>query len=667
MGRKPDRSARRPGCARWACSIPVAIAVACSSALALQNGAAPPTAAVPAATPDSLLALLDDPAATPADRERAAAMLVDRCVEPEVLRLVGDLLARADDPAGSRRLLLAAMARSPSIAPELGAPLVALASASTPEHLPAALGALASVRTREAARTIVAFVEPSHPAAVRTAAYEALERLAARTDLPRTAEAWQAWLLRVESLPERLWQRELIESLARRSADLWQRNERAKSRLVDTTRRLYLLVPAEERLTMLASLLRDDRDELRRLGFELAARELSATNTLGGEVASASISLLEHAGAEVRAEAALLVSRLAPPEAEPVVGRALARETDARAAEALLVAATRWPSPVIRGPALAWLERESGARGAAADALLALHRAGLLDDPTDRQRVVEALRAVSADALNAAAVRLLAALGDDGDRRGVASLLGSTRAGVRAAVADSLAPFAEFTGAITARASDDPGLFAAACRAVQAHLPAVEAFERMVLLPAPSPAAHAAALDAFVESLAPADRVAVARVVRSPARRELALGPLIEGAMVRNLDERDRVEAILLLAEARLALGRAETSLAVLGVLPEVTDDASHARAVRARLGALIALRRFDEAAALGADADAWLDALDRAASLPHAAEAADAFERLFTGRLTEAHTARLAALREARQAQTGEEPGDDEQDEPDR
>ncbi|HRQ73209.1 MAG TPA: tetratricopeptide repeat protein [Phycisphaerales bacterium] len=629
MGQRPDRSARWHGCARWAGTLVLALALSGPEAAAVQNGTvAAPAAAFPAATPDALIALLDDPAAPPADRERAAALLVERCAEAETLRIVTEALARADDAAGSRRLLLTAMARAPSVAVDLGAPLGVLASASPAEQVPAVLGALASVRTREAARTIVAFVEPSHPAAVRTAAFDALERLAARTDLPRTAEAWQAWVTRVETLPERLWQRELIESLARRSADLWQRNERAKTRLVETTRRLYLLVTAEERLTMLASLLRDDRDELRRLGFELAARELSATNTLGGEVAAAAISLLEHAGADVRAEAALLVSRLAPPEAEPVVGRALARETDARAAEALLVAATRWPSPVIRGPALAWLGRESGARGAAADALLALHRAGLLDDPTDRQRVVEALKAAPVDALNASSVRLLAALGDDDDRRTVASLLGSTRGGVRSAAADSLAPFAEFTSAITARAADDPSLFAAACRAVQAHLPAVEAFERMVLLPAPTPAAHAAALDAFVETLAPADRVAVARVARSPARRELALAPLIEGAKARHLDESDRVEAILLLAEARLALGRAETALAVLDVLPEATDDATHARAVRARLDALIALRRFDDAAALVADADAWLDALDRAATLPHAAEAADAFER---------------------------------------
>lgn len=634
----------------------------------MQNGTGTVQAAVaPAATPESLLALLDDPAAPAADRERAASLLVDRCVEPESLRLVSEVLARAEDAPGSRRLLLAAMARSPAVAVDLGAPLGALAAVSTPEQVPAVLGALASVRTREAARTIVAFVEPSRPSAVRTAAFDALERLAARTDLPRTAEAWQAWLTRVETLPERLWQRELIESLARRSADLWQRNERAKTRLVETTRRLYLLVSAEERLTMLASLLRDDRDELRRLGFELAARELSATNTLGGEVAASAISLLEHASPEVRAEAALLVSRLAPPEAEPVVGRALARETDARPAEALLVAATRWPSPVIRGPALAWLERESGARGAAADALLALHRAGLLEDPTDRQRVVESLRAAPPDTLNPSSVRLLASLGDDGDRRAVASLLASTRAGVRAAVADSLAPFAEFTGAIIARASDDPGLFAAASRAAQAHLPAAEAFERMVLLPAPTPAAHAAALDAFVEALAPADRVAVARVIRSPARRELALAPLIEGAKARVLDERDRVEAILMLAEARLALGRAQTALDVLGVFPEDADDASHARAVRARLGALIALRRYDAAAALNADADTWLDVLDRAASLPHATDAADAFERLFTGRLTEGHAARLAALRAALESGHEDLPASDDENDHDR
>ncbi|MCW5776717.1 MAG: hypothetical protein KIS87_09785 [Phycisphaeraceae bacterium] len=661
MGQRPNRSVQRRGCARSASTLLLALCLAVTHASALQNGTgAAPAAAIPAATPESLLALLDDPAAPAADRERAAAVLVERCVEPECIRLVSEALARADDAAGSRRLLLAAMARSPAVSVDLGPPLGALAAVSTPEQVPAVLAALASVRTREAARSIVAFVEPSQPAPVRTAGFDALERLAARNDLPRTVEAWQAWLTRVEMLPERLWQRELIESLARRSADLWQRNERAKTRLVDTTRRLYLLVLAEERLTMLASLLRDDRDELRRLGFELAARELSATNTLGGEVAAAAISLLEHAAPDVRAEAALLVSRLAPPEAEPVVGRALARETDARAAEALLVAATRWPSPVIRGPALAWLERESSARAAAADAMLALHRAGLLEDPTDRQRVVESLRATPIDTLNPASVRLLASLGDDDDRRTVASLLASTRAGVRAAAADSLAPFGEFTGVITGRAADDPGLFAAACRAVQAHLPAVEAFERMVLLPAPTPAAHAAALDAFVESLAPADRVAVARVIRSPARRELALGPLIEGAKSRYLDERDRAEAILLLAEARLALGHTETALSVLDVFPETADDASLARAVRARLGALIALRRYDAAASLSADADAWLDVLERASTLTHATEAADAFERVFAGTLTGVHEARLTTLRVRLRTPPGDDPATD-------
>src|SRR5690606_11206205 len=95
-------------------------------------------------------------------------------------------------------------------------------------------------------------------------------------------------------------------------------------------------------------------------------------------VLNAVVGLLRHPRADVRARAASMVNQLAPPDAGPAVAAALHNETDPEAAAALLSAADRWPSEAIRAPAIRWLEAGGVAREPAVEALLALHRQGLL-------------------------------------------------------------------------------------------------------------------------------------------------------------------------------------------------------------------------------------------------------------------------------------------------
>ncbi len=273
--------------------------------------------------------------------------------------------------------------------------------------------------------------------ATRAASFDALCLLTGRADFGTNQQAWKQWLADARELSDEQWRDDLLDQVIFRVTELEVRLQHSYRALADAFRRLYLVTPAPERAALLAELLKSPEPGLRSLGFELSDRELAANAKLDPVVAQAAIALLEDPDAQVRASAARLVNRLAPPEAAEVVTRALVAETEAAAAEPLLQAASRWPSASLVEPVLRWLG-DPATLDAACQAGVSLYDAGLLVGDDARERVRALLTPIPADT-RAARLILLAKVGTEADRNEIAALLESPTDRVRMAAADALA------------------------------------------------------------------------------------------------------------------------------------------------------------------------------------------------------------------------------------
>lgn len=614
----------------------------------------PPAAAAPfpdTASPADLLALLTDPASAPATRDRAAQRLCAVASQRDALDAIRVHLASADPAAPSTTALFRAAARSTTPLPaELFDPFTALLSRARAEQLPTLLPALSAWRTREALRVLLAYTDPNQPGPVRDAAFQALQRLTGRDDLGADPERWDRFSADAAAWSREEWERRLLLALAARADALAAREAAALARVTDALRRLYLATPVEQRSDLLVSLLRDDSDPIRSLGLELASRELSSTHLLDQPVADACLTLLNHPTPRIRQNAALLLYQLSPPGAGPAISAALLRETDTDAAAALLSASGRWPDPAVIPTVAQWLGRPA-TRAAAAQAALALARAGHLYDPAPRAVILDAIHAIPAADLPPAAGPLLIILGDDVDRRAAASLLRSPSAGLRAATADAAVVYPELLPDLIAAAADDPQLWDAAVRAATMHDAAAPMFARLAQLPAPTPDARRDGLR-FIASVMPAAQLIEAAGPLSPddPLRELLLTPLLDPARRMSLNPEAvsypaTIRGLLDLSQIRLATDRPDEALLALDATPDPIDPGDQARLNRLRTMTLLALNRADQAADLAGAPEDWLDALeahDPDAALPGLLEA---FAAKFPA-LSPANQARYDALR---------------------
>lgn len=372
-------------------------------------------------------AVLTDPGAAPERRHAAAELLLDQ--SPDDL---ADLIAALASP-GVAAIVVEAASDNPDRARSL------LDHATADQIEPAdrirLIETIAQTRSPETARTLIGELD-AEP--TRTAAADALMAMTGRSDLGTDPAAWRAWDQALAELSGEQWIDALVSDLATRVTHADERAARAERRLADAFRRLYLVTDAAGRPAILAELLGlEQAPVLQALGFELSERELAANVGLDGTVADAAIGLLEHRDPQVRARAARLVSRLAPPGAAEVVARVLAAETSPVAAEPLLQASTRWPSPQLVGPVLRWLA-DDRTREAACQAGVALFDAGLLVGAEARERVRSLLMPLPASPSSARLI-LLGQAGNESDRESIAALLHAGDAAVRSSASDALA------------------------------------------------------------------------------------------------------------------------------------------------------------------------------------------------------------------------------------
>lgn len=612
-------------------------------------------------TPASdLFAALADAQTDPATRDAAAENLLSLTDGPEVLSGLSQIITGTEDLP--RRSVLNAIVRLGHVRHEFADPITKVLEQTSDDQKPLLLSALASTRSRDAVRILLAHTGPDNTSPTQRAAFDSLTRLTGRHDLPRQHEAWTDWFTAVEWLPEGQWQELLIKNHAAHVRNLERRRASVMGRLIETYRRLVIATTVEARPPLLAALLMDDVPGLRDLGFELVARELAVPRPVGDVVANAAVTLLGYTDPRVRTSAAQLVNRLAPPDAGPAVAEALSRETNSQAAEALLLAARRWPSPVARAAILDWLEKDESLRPASIEAVAALHRTGMLEDDTSKTRVLTALRGTDLAKLNGTGFLLVTALGDDWDRAKVAEALTHPEASVRRSAAEALAGRAEFLDRLLDAAEKDAQLFELSITAVVEHRPTAAGYRRATILASADKDELRGGLLRIAATLNAADLVSVAKEIKDdPAFRAQVLarlGDLSAAPLTDAADAGAIAAGLVLLAQTRIELDRPDAALAAIEALP-AAGLADPVRVRAAQIVAMLMLNQLDEANQYESEASVWLEGLQRSMKREHAPALAAAIAEKFAGKLTEDQTALLASLVEQLKPPAAEEQPD--------
>ncbi len=604
--------------------------------------------------PDEAVALattLENPEVDGAAKREAAIRLLDHAsTNLLAFDLLDRMLAGPISPGSAAGAIVAAIAWADDPAPALLRLLETRAGGTTSvEETVALLRAVAAFRSRHAARVLVRFASPDRPREVVEAARRSLEVMTGRDDLPADQGALEAWVRSFDGMGELAWQRMLSLHLARRTEHARADAAILTGRLIDTTRRLHLLTPADKRAALVVELMKESHPALRDVGFELAARELANNGSIDASVGRAAVDLLASPDAFARGQAALLVRQIAPPNAADAVSQALARETDPNVASDLLLAATRWPTPASVDAVLAWLIRGGQTRQAAIEACLQITRSVTIANE-DRDQMLAAVRSIPLEEFTPAAATLLADQGDAQDRLRVASLLQHASVSVRLAAAESLLWHPEHEQAIVEAAEATPELVPVAAKALMVHGARREDVIRVMKARAVTPETSRAAL-AMLASTTPApDVLAAIEACSDRAVRSILLASLTNPT--RALSERADPEAldaivkgVIMAAEEDLSLGDAAAALAVLDAASFIDASPLAVRAASLRVTALLATGKVEQTRSLDAPLAAWLRGFELARGTSSAASVAAALLERFEGGLSDADRDRLRAV----------------------
>ncbi len=523
------------------------------------------------------LAALQDASTTPKQRAAIASKVIEQALsDPLMAQSVADILTQQSHQQppspGLLALLEATNQRNAPIHPP-AIWLDALLNMVSDQAIPvpvrkAALGVLSTYRNRQAAAAIMSVLNDPDPTIV-TQAYESLERLTGLTTLPRTVDAWQQWFAKVLEYTPEQWTNALLDAQLMQIDQLNTRLSRDQQALTDAWRKVHLLTPVEERSQLLADLLGSDIDVLQSLGFELINREISEGRTLQPSVANAAVSLLKSPSPSVRASAAILLQRLAPDDAQTAVYVALSSESDPNAAQALLLAAARWPAAPGREPVLRWLAGPLRVRPRAAGLAWELLQHDLLPDSKDHEALLAGVRSIPDDQLNPPAARILATLGNAEDLSRLVRLLDAPEQTIRTMAAQALALRADQVDTLLAHAAKDTTLYDAVVKAVLTHRHDRASYHALATLAAPNPQRRKEALSSYAAGLSTPDLVALAQGTDDPTEQVLLLSPLTAQQRLDDASERDALSrGLLMLAHAYEHLGKPGEGLNILSMIP---------------------------------------------------------------------------------------------------
>lgn len=606
----------------------------------------PPNLPGPGGDPRELVLILEAPEAAPGVRDDAARKLLTMIDRGAALSAAQDLLRSGRVPAARRALAqaISEMTRPPR---EL---LQALAQAIDPENDPdgavLVLRALAGYRSKEAVRAVLdgplAAGRPALPAAVESAAFESLLAQTGLADLDRDPARWRAWWAQAQRLPEGEWRAALLDAQAAHARSLRAERDAGLAQLVELYKRLNALTPEPARSDLLVELVSSASPALRRLGFDLATRDLLNAKVLAPAVMRAVADRLSDPVPALRASAASILQRQHAPELIGRLEAALTLERDPHAASAMLLAASRYPSPALLAPALRWVDADPGARGPAVEALLACAGAGLLAGGPEREMAIASLLSGPVSALPVPGLRLLVLLGQDAM---VAPELESPERERALAAAEALIDRAGALGPLLEAAQRDGAFEGAALRALAAHDPTAMGYQRGAALS--RRAESSAALTDLARALPPAELLRVATSLGGARELDERLGPVLDAEFFAHDDAApQRAQLGALLARARLGLGQPERALEVLERVP---PGPGGPEAAAARVTALLCLNRVDEAEAIASapaiESEAWLDGLELSLNRPWASSLRDRIAARFDGRLSPEQAERFSRL----------------------
>ena len=187
------------------------------------------------------------------------------------------------------------------------------------------IDAMAYQRDRGVAAALLSLTARTELPRVQAAAFSALATLTARDDLGRDRRAWDAWWARVSRLSQSQWQRELIDSLARRRAARRQSDGRLAERLNAVERAYYTTAAKPDRPAVLTAMLDSPLRSSRLLALELTQTLLVEDADLDEPLRAALRGRLSDQDADVRARSALVLRDVSD---EPAADFAAARLID---------------------------------------------------------------------------------------------------------------------------------------------------------------------------------------------------------------------------------------------------------------------------------------------------------------------------------------------------
>ncbi|GAB4546756.1 MAG: hypothetical protein Tsb0013_05880 [Phycisphaerales bacterium] len=458
---------------------------------------------------------------------------------------------------------------------------------------------------------------------------------------------WSAWWATQMTVDESAWERQMRDRLRVIARERGAQLDDATRALREAYRRVYSLLPEEERSAFIAELLSSSRPGVRALGFDIAQQALLNARVLGPEVRRAALASADDPDRAVRRRAAALVDRLGLNGGEdvPTVLAWLDRERDTETATSLLRLMSREGALQVPGgvrAVMSWLDEGGVVLDAALGAGLALHRAGVLSSEQTGSLALAAERAL-VEHPTPLHVRVVGAVGK------VELLLPLLGEGgeLSLSAARVLAERPMHVDALIEAARSDDRLFTIVCGALRAHRAVPGSLGVALALPAPDAALKRQEVASLVASMTPADQLRAVEAVSSADERAAYLAHTGEASFHEHEDpEGTRTALSVALASARLQLRDPGGALAALDAIPEGRRSPNEAGL---RAHALLWLGRIDEARALhgarATPAGAWIDALRDAIELAHASRIAEATSTLFDGVLTEQERARLGAL----------------------
>jgi hypothetical protein len=597
-----------------------------------------------------LFSIATDTSAPFAAREQAARALLNHLSPTEVIARVcgtietGDIysippfLTAAESLSfitdGVADSLARAAERHSPLAPRIARILARCEGRNALPWLVSQTAADANELTRAAARqSLIALAGPSAPT-------------------PDDHASWTEWLSRAQALTESQWLTLRIRTMANENAKATQALSSTAADLTAARRRLYLALDTAERAPLLSEWLTQPNPSGRGVALELMLRELAAGTSIDASLSQAVFPLLRSDNPLERADAARVLARLSPQDGGSALAAQLARETESAPIDAMLSALVAWPSHVTDTELEHWIEWSNPPHPAALEIALGKLRQGEVNDERLRSVILSAARERLNSGPTPAACQLLCQYGRDSDRSLVGDLLNDSRPAIRYAAAESLVPEPEYVIPIAVAASKDPALITLVTRAFVLHSPNLESFK--LLFAMPGEAQQRITLLSFLASVMPADQLqqAITIIGPEPELLERLLSTLENPNRILSESQDDTqataiAKGLLILAQARLELGKPDAALAALQSLPSLDIYADPAVSTRTFLACWLGLGRIDDARAMKADAAAWLDALTVIKGQPRAdrQRTLDAFSLDFGPTLTADQRTRFDAL----------------------